>query len=205
MTDNSSSFRRALLRRTRPQRDDWEIGDLVLYWKRRGGNLRREHGRWHGPAEIVAKDRRVVWLSHAGRLVRASPEQIRAASLREWGKVPKDEQGRPLCQGIPLKEQLRKSPQYIDLEGEEIPTPAEAEELVGPEIDEGSEPEAEWIPESLDASMEAPIAEESGTSLPVVPSENSSSMSADEIARIQQLSQALPVPEEDEEFGDIDC
>ena len=34
MTDNSSSFRRALLRRTRPQRDDWEIGDLVLYWKR---------------------------------------------------------------------------------------------------------------------------------------------------------------------------
>ena len=65
MTDNSSSFRRALLRRTRPQRDDWEIGDLVLYWKRRGGNLRREHGRWHGPAEIVAKDTQDVWFGQA--------------------------------------------------------------------------------------------------------------------------------------------
>ena len=96
----------------------------------------------------------------------------------------------------------RTTSQDKNLEGEEIPTPAEAEEIVGPEIDEGSEPEAERIPESLDASMEAPLAEESGRSLPVVPSENSSSMSADEIARIQQLSQALPVPEEDEEFGD---
>ena len=203
MTDNSSSFRRALLRRTRPQRDDWKIGDLVLYWKRRGGNLRREHGRWHGPAEIVAKDRKVVWLSHAGRLIRASPEQIRAASRRERNQVPKDDQGRPLCQGTPLKEQLRKSPQYIDLEGEEVPTTAEAEELTGPELDGGSEPEAERIPESLDASMEAPAQEEeSEASSPSVPSPNIPGMSAEELARIQQLSQSLPVPDEDEEFGD---
>ena len=51
--DNCSSFRRALLRRTRPSRDDWEVGDFALYWRRRGGNMRREHGRWHGPAQII--------------------------------------------------------------------------------------------------------------------------------------------------------
>ena len=201
MTDNSSSFRRALLRRTRPQRDDWEVGDLVLYWKRRGGNLRREHGRWHGPAEIVAKDRKVVWLSHAGRLVRASPEQIRAASLREWGKIPKDEQGRPLSQGTSLKEQLRRSPQYVDLEGEELPPPEQVEDLTGPEVSEGSEPEAEKIPESFDIPMEAPD-EEPKAPLPPSPSPNIPGMTMDELTRVQQLSQEIPVPEEDELFGD---
>ena len=60
--DNSASFRRALLRRTRTERLDWEPGDYVLCWRRRGGNLRREHGRWHGPGKII-------WISHAGRLI----------------------------------------------------------------------------------------------------------------------------------------
>eukprot|EP00435_Cladocopium_sp_Y103_P018919 s1103_g4.t1 len=53
--DNSSSLRRALLRRTRPMRGPYEIGDLVLYWRRRGANMRRDHGRWYGPAAVVAE------------------------------------------------------------------------------------------------------------------------------------------------------
>ena len=58
--------------------------------------MRREHGCWHGPAEIIALERnKVVWLSHLGLLVRASPEQLRPASSREWAKLPKDEKGHP--------------------------------------------------------------------------------------------------------------
>ena len=40
--DNSSSLRRALLRRSRPLRDPYEVGDWVLYWRKVGGNMRRE-------------------------------------------------------------------------------------------------------------------------------------------------------------------
>ena len=83
--DNSSSLRRALLRRSRPLRGPFEIGDLVLYWRRKGPNMRRERGRWFGPASVVAVEGcRNVWLNHSGRLVRACPEQIRPASFREW-------------------------------------------------------------------------------------------------------------------------
>ena len=42
--DNSSSLRRALLRRSRPLRGPFEVGDWVLYWRRKGANLRRERG-----------------------------------------------------------------------------------------------------------------------------------------------------------------
>lgn len=51
--DNCSSFRRALLRRGRPLRDQYEVGDWVLHWKRKGGNMRRERGRWYGPARVA--------------------------------------------------------------------------------------------------------------------------------------------------------
>jgi hypothetical protein len=79
--DNSNSLRRAMLRRNRPLREPYEEGDWVLYWKRKGGNLRRIRGQWHGPARIVMLEgRRICWLVHANRLIRASPEQLRPAS-----------------------------------------------------------------------------------------------------------------------------
>ena len=161
--DTSSSFRKALLRRTRPVRNQWEVGDLVLYWRRRGSNMRREHGRWHGPAEVIALEKsKVVWLSHSGRLIRASPEQIRAASLREWQNIPKDDKGNPLVQLGNLKDRLKSAPQYVDLEGEEAP-PTEALEQPVVEGLEGSEPDVEMIPESP-SLPELPVSEQSSDS-----------------------------------------
>ena len=88
--DNDSSFRRALLRRTRPSCDMYEKGDWVPYWKRTQQSSRREKGRWYGPSQVIAVEgSRVLWLSHGGRLVRASPEQVRPASLREYHLLPK--------------------------------------------------------------------------------------------------------------------
>ena len=128
--DNSASFRRALLRRTRPSRNVWEAGHLALHWRRRGGNMRREHGRWFGSATVIAVEKsKVVWLAHSGRLIRASPEQLRPASLREWSRAPKDEQGRPLERLTSLKERLRQAPNYLDLDGEERPDRLESRKL----------------------------------------------------------------------------
>lgn len=48
--DNCSSLRRALLKRSRPVSDPYEQGDWVLYWRRTADHMRRERGRWFGPA-----------------------------------------------------------------------------------------------------------------------------------------------------------
>ena len=92
--DNDSAFRRALLRQSRPGKVEYEKGDWVLYWRSNKSNSRIDRGRWHGPAQvIVAEKKRVIWLSHLGRLVRASPEQLRPASLREFTQLPRDSNG----------------------------------------------------------------------------------------------------------------
>eukprot|EP00435_Cladocopium_sp_Y103_P052633 s419_g16.t1 len=110
--DNDSAFRRALLRQNRPGKVELQKGDWVLYWRKSHGNSRISRGRWHGPAQVIAvEQRKVVWLSHLGRLVRASPEQIRPASLREYLHLPRDLHG----QVVDEKPQGRN---YVELEGE---------------------------------------------------------------------------------------
>eukprot|EP00435_Cladocopium_sp_Y103_P071366 s617_g37.t1 len=103
--DNDSSFRRALLRQSRPGKVEFMQGDWVLYWRSNRGNSRICPGRWHGPAQVVVSEKkRVVWLSHLGRLVRASPEQLRPASLREFSKLPRNADGVPEVPGSELGE-----------------------------------------------------------------------------------------------------
>ena len=118
--DNSSSLRRALLRRTRPMRGPFEIGVLVLYWRRRGANLRRDRGRWYGPASVVAVEgSKNVWLNHAGKLVRTSPEQLRAASFREWKQAKE-----LLTESGPGNSDLQRAlndGSFIDVDGEDFP------------------------------------------------------------------------------------
>ena len=154
--DNSSSLRRALLRRSRPLRGPYEVGDLVLYWRRKGANLKRERGRWFGPASIVAVEgSRNVWLNHSGKLIRASPEQIRPASFREWKQMktletPGDVSSSSFSQNL-------KDGGFIDLEADEISEHLDDSEYE-PSILEQSiaEPDGEKSAESQAAS-EPPV------------------------------------------------
>ena len=99
--DNDSACRRALLRRSRPGSVEFEKGDWVLYWKKLQGNPRGAKGRWHGPAQVITvEQKRVVWLSHGGYLIRASPQHLRPASLREYHALPKDSSGRVLDETV---------------------------------------------------------------------------------------------------------
>ena len=84
-TDNDQAIRRALLRRSCPPRGPFHAGQLVMYWRRPGKPNRREGGRWYGPARVVSQESSsVVWVAHAHKLLRCSPESLRPASLREW-------------------------------------------------------------------------------------------------------------------------
>ena len=147
--DNSSSLRRALLRRSRPIRHAFEAGDLVLYWRRKGGNLRRERGSWFGPARVVlVEGRNAVWLVHANKLVRASPEQLRAASMREWMSVKDTAELKE-----PVRDWVKKIGHQDFLElGDEIPEPERVransgESVTEPEIEEPSPYSREETPE----------------------------------------------------------
>ena len=42
----------------------------------------------------MVEGNKVIWLSHANRLIRASPEQLRPASFREWKTVQKSEESK---------------------------------------------------------------------------------------------------------------
>ena len=85
ISDNSQAIRRALLRRSCPVRGPYQVGQMVMYWRRQPKANRREGGRWHGPAKIVAQESSsTIWVAHAHRVLRCSPESLRPASLREW-------------------------------------------------------------------------------------------------------------------------
>ena len=92
--DNSQALRRALLRRPRIDNTEFEKGDWVLYWRQSKGNLKGDRGRWYGPGQVVVNEsQKVIWISHAGYLIRASPQQVRPASLREFRTIQRGPEG----------------------------------------------------------------------------------------------------------------
>ena len=157
--DNDSAFRRALLRRSRPGQFQWEAGDWILYWKKDGSKSRLVKGRWHGPAQVISVERgKIVWVSHCGRLIRASPQHLRPASLREYSRIPKGSDGlaldeTPLGKGFielddfpdEVASETRPSSLYSPSlaeqpEGEQFPSDhSDRQEPVGADLDEAEE------------------------------------------------------------------
>ena len=93
LADNDSAIRGALLRKSCPPVDTYVIGQHVMYWRKRNTFGRREIDRWHGPARIVCQDgSTTMWIAHGDKLLRCAPENLRPASLREWGSISLDQQ-----------------------------------------------------------------------------------------------------------------
>ncbi|CAL1130953.1 unnamed protein product [Cladocopium goreaui] len=190
--DNDSSFRRALLRQSRPGKLEYEAGDWVLYWRRTRGRSRIEVGRWYGPAQVIAcQDPKVLWLSHLGRIIRASPEQIRPASLREYAKLPRDTQGLVLDE----KPQGRG---YIDL-GSSGNDSGEADDEEIPAIENNHDPPMSEFSYAPTAPLQS---QPEGEQFPVEPTEKSS----DGGDVVPQDGRYVPIPDDSDDglFGD-DC
>ena len=51
--EHSSELRRALHARSRPERINFQVGDLIMYWKAGKGV---EPGAWHGPAKVLMSE-----------------------------------------------------------------------------------------------------------------------------------------------------
>ena len=169
-SDNDSSCRRALLRRNRPGAIEYGAGDWVLYWRKLKGNPRGAKGRWHGPAQIIAvEQRRVVWLSHGGYLIRASPQHLRPASLREYRALPRNQHGEVVDEVIDPKTRnyhaLTDVPQDDD---ENEYEPSMAPSVIGPLSSDQPEQEAS-PPLSFNGDVNTPEEEGMGDNLEGTP------------------------------------
>ena len=85
--DARRRVQRALRAQGRPLRE-FGTGTLVYYYRRGRKEGSRYGGHWYGPARVLCHEKTggpefdgrpgsIVWISHAGRLLRCSPEQIR--------------------------------------------------------------------------------------------------------------------------------
>ena len=93
------AIRRALTHRNRPPRGPFDVGQTVYYWRKSKGKTRASStqaytkvGGWHGRAIVVATSKNIIWVNHAGRLIRCAPEHLRHAVAGEeipWDKVEK--------------------------------------------------------------------------------------------------------------------
>ena len=115
---------------------------LVYYFRKGRREGARYGGTWYGPARVLCHERTslsqegghagsVVWISHAGVLIRCSPEQLRPVT-RDLSSVDKEINGPRNFSA--LLEQVGKSQRYIDISQHEIENfiPDEETEYAGP-------------------------------------------------------------------------
>ncbi len=75
--DEDEKVRRALDHRTRPPKDQFNVGQIVYYWRRVREDNKK--GSWKGPARIIGfYDSSKIWICHGNKVLRCAPEQLRA-------------------------------------------------------------------------------------------------------------------------------
>ena len=78
--DNSSSLRRAMLRRSCPSQGQFAPGQWVMIWRTQGPNRKG----WAGPQRtIIQESDHTAWTSQSGRLFQSAPENVRLALPEE--------------------------------------------------------------------------------------------------------------------------
>ena len=82
--DNDQALRRACLRRSRPDRNAYSLGEWVMFWQpeARGGH-------WYGPLKVVAQEsQNSLWATYGGKLYRRALEHIRPVCSEEANQIP---------------------------------------------------------------------------------------------------------------------
>ena len=96
--DNHQSLRRALLQRTRPQRESYQKGEWVMVWRKRG----ETQGSWTGPMQVVIQESaQIIWVTRQSKLYRVAPEHVRPITAVEEQEIKTEEKmTAPLIQGV---------------------------------------------------------------------------------------------------------
>ena len=212
--DNQQSLRRAILQRTRPKREEYQKGEWVMVWRKRG----EIQGSWIGPMQVVIQESpQIVWVTRQSKLYRVAPEHVRPLSAVEE-KENSVEKTSPtsLLQGVTQFWDLTSSrtrgnpnenpnPEALtppDVTSEIVPsgqsqgtvTSQDRNEVtVNPTEDRNSQ-------EQLEQPDQEPSA-------PSIPSSNVSGVEVPETSHeaIPSVNIPVPVSDDDELFADHDC
>ena len=124
--DSKRRISRAMHAKMRPLKE-FMTGDLVYYFRKGIKEGSRYGGHWHGPARVLAHEKTsdfedsqhagsVVWITHAGKLVRCAPEQLRHVEhdLRHVDKKINGPQNFHT-----MLEQVSNQQKYLDLSHED--------------------------------------------------------------------------------------
>ena len=124
--DSRRRISRAMHAKMRPLKE-FVVGDLVYYFRKGVKEGSRYGGHWHGPARVLSHEKTsdfddsqhagsIVWITHAGRLVRCSPEQLRHVEhdLRHVDKKINGPQNFHT-----MLEQISNQQKYLDLSHED--------------------------------------------------------------------------------------
>ena len=133
---------------------------------------------------IVVEGDRVVWLSHCGRLIRASPEHLRPASLREYHLLPRNESGEVVEEKL-IEE--RGPREFVDLD--ELPEADPVQQKSS--IDASEQPEIEVSPPSTQDERLEQEPEDLSDCTPTVP----------DPMEVDGVNVPLPEEEDDELFA----
>ena len=88
--DNSAALRRALLRRSRPMRQQYHPGEWIMIFK--ASPLGASQGTWIGPLQVVTSSQEQgVWAQMGTKLLRAALEHCRPVSALEAQRLPLSE------------------------------------------------------------------------------------------------------------------
>ena len=120
--DAQRRLSRALHSKCRPLKE-FQLGELVYYFRRGVKEGSRYGGHWHGPARVLTHEKTssyetgqhlgsVVWISHAGKILRCSPEQLRPVQ-HDLRHLDKDINGPRNF--FDLLEGIKNQQRYLDL------------------------------------------------------------------------------------------
>ena len=146
--DNDATLRRAVLRRNRPSRQQYSVGEWVMIRR----NVQNQHS-WCGPMQVVTQDgQHTVWTTLGGKLYRSAPENVRPVSAYETSLIPSQDHLTP-TRIEDLSQQINRQnavSQEVDVNPETVTVP-QPEEM--PENAPTPEPITEnVIPGTPDAS-----------------------------------------------------
>ena len=83
--DNNMAIRRAILRRSCPDRGSYEAGEWIMCWRSDIGG-----GKWIGPQKVILQDgTQTIWSTMSGKLFRSAPENVRPITSSETKNVPR--------------------------------------------------------------------------------------------------------------------
>ena len=185
--DNDSTLRRAVLRRNRPSRRQYSVGEWVMIWR-----TIQTHQSWCGPMQVATQDgQHTVWTTQGGKLYRSAPENVRPVSAYETTLIPV--QGHLSSEHIDgLNQQIERS---RELESETPEMPAENTPPVNP-------------PDNVAPGIQPPEEVQTENSLPEIPDVSSSSQPDQEPEVENSTNEPLPrfqVPVPDSSDEELLC